>query len=246
MAAPDERSDAAASVAHAPGGSPGPAGAPAKGAAVGGVELRARQPKAIQHALHVLEEVARIGPGVTAQQVSRSLGMPRATAYRLLNLLVQEEYLVRLPDLSGFALGSKVTQLATLVPTPPPPRAVRRVVEELRGSVRAGVHLVRYDGGILHIVDADPDFPFSDEVRISRDPHVSALGALLLDPSRDHARMDSPIDRGRACLAVPIRDDRGTLVAGLALASTPARLADPGPARATLVDAAARLEPLLA
>ncbi|WP_353807684.1 helix-turn-helix domain-containing protein [Agromyces sp. SYSU T00194] len=210
------------------------------------MELRARQPKAIQHALHVLEEVARLGPGVTAQQVSTSLGMPRATAYRLLNLLVQEEYLVRLPDLSGFALGSKVTQLATLVPTAPPPRAVRQVVDDLRGRVRAGVHLVRYDGGILQIVDADPDFALSDEVRISRDPHVSALGGLLLDASAAFVSMTSPIVPGRACLAVPIRDDRGALVAGIALATTPARAASPEPLLAVLREAAARLEPLLA
>lgn len=54
-------------------------------------ELRARQPKAIHSALTVLEEVARAGAGVTAREISESLGLPRATAYRLLNLLVQDE-----------------------------------------------------------------------------------------------------------------------------------------------------------
>jgi DNA-binding IclR family transcriptional regulator len=76
--------------------------------------LRARQPKAVTSALSVLEEVARSGPGVTGQQVAANLGMPKATAYRLLNILVQNEYLVRMPDLSGFALGRKVALLAGL------------------------------------------------------------------------------------------------------------------------------------
>jgi len=45
--------------------------------------------------LSVLEEVARCGTGVTAREVNDNLLLPRATIYRLLNLLVQDEYLVR-------------------------------------------------------------------------------------------------------------------------------------------------------
>jgi DNA-binding IclR family transcriptional regulator len=90
------------------------------------VGLRARQPKAVQSALAVLEEVARCGPGVTGQQVAKNLGLPKATAYRLLNLLVQDEYLVRMPDLSGFALGRKVALLARLAEQGPSGDTERR------------------------------------------------------------------------------------------------------------------------
>jgi hypothetical protein len=84
-------------------------------------EVRACQPKAVHPALVVLEEVACCGPWVTARAMSENLGFPRATMYRLLNLLVQEECLVRLPDLSGFALGLKVVQLAGVsIPLRPP------------------------------------------------------------------------------------------------------------------------------
>lgn len=76
-----------------------------------GVGLRARQPQAVRNAFAVLEEVARCGAGVTGTQVARNLRMPKATAYRLLNMLVEDEYLVRVPDLSGFALGRKVVWL---------------------------------------------------------------------------------------------------------------------------------------
>lgn len=55
---------------------------------------------------------------MTAQQVSADLGPPQATAYRLLNLLVQDEYLVRLSDPSGFALGRKVALLAGIASCP--------------------------------------------------------------------------------------------------------------------------------
>ncbi len=83
-----------------------------------GVGLRARQPQAVRNAFAVLEEVARCGAGVTGTQVARNLGMPKATAYRLLNMLVEDEYLVRVPDLSGFALGRKVAWLVGLAEDP--------------------------------------------------------------------------------------------------------------------------------
>lgn len=68
--------------------------------------LAARQPGAVRSALAVLEAVANLGAGVSAQRISAELGLARATTYRLLNLLVEDEYLVRTPDLSGFALGA--------------------------------------------------------------------------------------------------------------------------------------------
>ncbi|HKS47065.1 MAG TPA: helix-turn-helix domain-containing protein, partial [Amycolatopsis sp.] len=69
--------------------------------------LSGRQPKAVRNALAVLEEVVAAGPGVTAKEISAALKLPPATTYRLLNLLVAKGYLVRLPDLRGFALGRR-------------------------------------------------------------------------------------------------------------------------------------------
>lgn len=157
-------------------------------------DLRARQPKAVHSALAVLEEAARCGPGVTAQQVSDNLGLPRATTYRLINLLVQDEYLVRMPDLRGFTLGRKVVELAhrvapSAVPAsssagvtgaPVLPRAAVRVVDGLRAGIRGGVHLVGYVDERMHVLDPDPDFPLADERRLLAEYDVSAMGRLLI------------------------------------------------------------------
>ncbi|MFC7657698.1 helix-turn-helix domain-containing protein [Pseudonocardia benzenivorans] len=99
--------------------------------------LSGRQPRAVRSALAVLEEVVAAGPGVTAKEISAALRLPQATTYRLLNLLVGEEYLVRLPDLKGFALGRRAARLALPV-TVAPPTAARAVVDHLRGLVRWG------------------------------------------------------------------------------------------------------------
>ena len=230
-------------------------------------DLRARQPKAIHSALTVLEEVARCGAGVTAREVSEHLALPRATAYRLLNLLVQDEYLVRMPDLRGFALGRKVVELASLVAPAQPPQAVREVIDRLRERVRGGIHLVRYERDGLRVVDADPDFPPS-EARSVRRLEASAMGRLLLaeravgaagagpeDPDlprimaevreRGYARQLDALPTGHGCIAVPIRDRAGTLVAGLCLSAPRARIENPDELLELLRQGALDLAPLL-
>lgn len=146
--------------------------------------LSGRQPRAVRSALAVLEEVVAAGPGVSAKEISAALKMPQATTYRLLNLLVGEEYLVRLPDLKGFALGRRAARLALPV-TLTPPTAARAVVDHLRGLVRWGVHLASLGSGQVMLVDPDPDHPPSDAALLARYPQVSALGRLLLADQPD-------------------------------------------------------------
>lgn len=146
--------------------------------------LSGRQPRAVRSALAVLEEVVAAGPGITAKEISAALRLPQATTYRLLNLLVGEEYLVRLPDLRGFALGRRAARLALPVDLRPP-AAARGVVEHLRGLVRWGVHLASYRTGQVTLVDRDQDHPPSDGVVLARHPHASALGLLLLADQPD-------------------------------------------------------------
>ena len=236
-------------------------------------DVRARQPKAIHSALVVLEEVARCGPGVTAREVSDNLGLPRATAYRLLNLLVQEEYLVRLPDLSGFALGQKVVQLAGVHVSTKPPQAVRDLMESLRSGIRGGVHLVRYDDARLTVVDADPAFPLANPWRLARVFDASAMGRLLLAEvwesgalgggtterpaseisalaretrNRGYAMQVGEFTPGYGCLAVPIRDGSGILVAGLCLSAPQPLIERPGEVLTSLRERSRMLAPLLA
>ncbi|MHA7665147.1 helix-turn-helix domain-containing protein [Mycolicibacterium sp. HS_4_1] len=69
-------------------------------------------------ALAIIEEVAAAGPGVTALDITHRLRMSRSSAYRLLAVLVDSEYLVRTPDLGGFALGRRIDRLVGIPSTP--------------------------------------------------------------------------------------------------------------------------------
>ena len=146
--------------------------------------LSGRQPKAVRSALHVLEEVVSAGPGVTAKEISEALSLPQATTYRILNLLVAEEYLVRLPDLAGFALGRRAARLA-LPTTVALSTAARSVVAHLRTLTRWAVHLAWLDGGGIALADADPDHPAPDVGQMIRFPYAFALGRVLLADQPD-------------------------------------------------------------
>ncbi|MGH1549658.1 IclR family transcriptional regulator [Leifsonia poae] len=216
-------------------------------------ELSGRQPGAIHSALAVLEAVAHAGPGVTAQQLSDQLGLPRATTYRLINLLVQDEYLIRMPDLRGFALGRKVAELAGVAHAQDAALSVRETLAELRGRIRGGVHLAVFRDGRVVPVDVDPDFPLSDPRRISTDLSVSALGRLLLaerasrtvpSPTR-YTTQEGELTPGFGCLAIPVRGRDERLVGGLALAMPAARLADRDGLLALVGESAARIGVLI-
>lgn len=222
-------------------------------------------------ALSVLEAVAHLGAGVTAQRLSVELGLPRATTYRLLNLLVEDEYLVRTPDLSGFALGAKVAQLAAVAA--PPARlssAARAVVDAARRQVRGGVHVVLFVDGRVVVVDADPDFPLSDPARLSREPTRYALGRLLLLDDRaavgaaagagagaviEAARSDvarwgaarqiGELTASAGCLAIPLRDGAGDPAGALGFSGPRHRVDQPEAVLAALRPAADALAPLV-
>lgn len=238
--------------------------------------ISGRQPQAVRSALLILEEVAAAGVGITAKEISVALRIPPATTYRLLNLLVAEEYLVRLPDLGGFALGRRSANLAPLPLATP--TAARTVMRRLRERVRWGAHLVAFDRHRLQFLDPDPDHPPTDADELSRHLHASGLGRLLL---AEHDLPDGPLtrltphttvdrDRLRAvlaevresgfarqcgefhaalgCLAVAIRaPGDGRLVAGLALTGPADRVAAPNAELIELLrDHATELAPLLA
>ncbi|MDQ2755663.1 MAG: helix-turn-helix domain-containing protein [Actinomycetota bacterium] len=129
----------------------------------------------------MLEEVAHRGAGVTAKEVVRASGIPSATTYRLLNILVAEGYLLRMPDLHGFALGQKVNDLVGGAAAPPTVcYAARTTLNELRSRIRFGVHLVLYGATSIRVADSDPDHPFTSAALITRYLHASAIGRIYL------------------------------------------------------------------
>nr|WP_246314860.1 helix-turn-helix domain-containing protein [Kineococcus aurantiacus] len=171
--------------------------------------MTGRQPRALSSALELLEAVARAGPGVSAAELAAATGIPRATTYRLLNLLVAQEHLVRLPDLSGFALGARVQGLVEAAAPVRVVTAARDELARLRAGVRAGVHLLVLRAGAARVADADPDVPPG--------PHLDREQAVLTVLGG----RDEGLGRGNV-LAVAVREPAGGLVGVLVVTSTSA------------------------
>ena len=146
--------------------------------------------RSVINALRLIEEVADLGPGVTAAELSRNLGLSKSATYRLVNLLSQEEYLVRTPDLGGFALGAKIDALIGIASQQSVPDRLREVIDEVRSGVRFGVHLfgVQSPGTMrarLALLDIDPS--------VSSPPTSSSV-------SPAHCSCGGPANRDRASL----------------------------------------------
>ncbi|MEE2032955.1 IclR family transcriptional regulator [Rhodococcus chondri] len=152
------------------------------------------EPRAVQRALALLEAVATLGAGASARDVAALTRTPPATAYRLLNLLVADGYLVRVEDLSGFALGRRTRELASAAPASVADVDPGPVLEELRTQVRYGIYLASYSGGWVHLVDRDPDHELAGESTWTTHLHASAIGKLLL-VQRPELIGDGPLRR---------------------------------------------------
>ena len=145
-----------------------------------GTHFSGQQPQAVQRALGMLEAVAHLGPGTTAKEIARFAGVPPATAYRMLNLLVAEGFLVRVPDLSGFALGRRTARSARAAADTGTLPSLHEAVEELRSRTRFAIHVASFAGGRLRIVDRDPDHEIAAVGMLSKHLHANALGKLML------------------------------------------------------------------
>ncbi len=137
-------------------------------------------PSTVSNSMDILEVVAALGLGVTAKEIAGALHMPPATAYRLLNALVADEYLVRTSDLRGFGLGQRLDGFVTAASTPSLCSDARQRLDELRMGLRFGVHLVAFQQRSVRVVDADPDHPVRAERELVRYLHASAAGRLYL------------------------------------------------------------------
>ncbi|WP_028268063.1 IclR family transcriptional regulator [Arthrobacter sp. MA-N2] len=144
-------------------------------------------PSTTSNPLRILEIVARFGTGTTAKEITDALQMPPATAYRVLNALVADEYLARTSDLRGFALGHAISGLITAATPPTVTTAARAVIAEFRRGNRFAVHLIMFRNGSLRIADEDPDYPLQPAFEMLRYPHASAAGKLMLAELGDSA-----------------------------------------------------------
>ncbi|MFI6941824.1 IclR family transcriptional regulator [Streptomyces sp. NPDC050418] len=155
----------------------------------------------VQHALRVLETVARHTTGVTDVQIARETGLPVRQLSALLFMLRREGYIQQVADgayVSGDALsrlGSSTREREQAITD-----KLQTTLDELRDSVGAAVYISRYIDGEVRITQyaAGPSTPAVNEwVDFRSAAHASAVGKSLLtqldlNGRRDHLSRHKP------------------------------------------------------
>jgi IclR family acetate operon transcriptional repressor len=139
----------------------------------------------VTRALRVMEAVAAAGDGITPKAIARRLGCPLPTVYRVIGVLVEQGYLVRLHDVRGYGLGYRVAELhESLAHQLRPPPAVRSVLHELHVSGGAAAYLaaVRDLDVVVAHADECPEHPLAPGLRVGAPtaPHATAAGKVVL------------------------------------------------------------------
>ena len=105
-------------------------------------------------ALDVLDRVAAYGRPVRFSELLAEGGYPKATLYRLLQVLVSQGLLFHDPDRGAYGLGVRLVRLAHAAWSQSSLAPVARAhVERLSDEVGAVVHLAQLDGGQVLYVD---------------------------------------------------------------------------------------------
>ncbi|NYZ11347.1 IclR family transcriptional regulator [Azospirillum sp. RWY-5-1] len=216
--------------------------------------------------LSVLEEVATAGRPVAVRDVAEALELPKPTAHRLVNTLLERGLLARSIDRRAVTVGPKLTQLAlailrSSVVQAPVRSVLRGVSSQLGETTNIGV-LEGNEVVYLDRVEAE-HWPLRLQFGVgSRVPlYCTAMGKLftanlpeaqrervisatrflkltnntIMDADRlreelatiraqGYAVDDEEFIIGVFCIAVPVRDARGRVIAGLAVQGPQARL----------------------
>jgi IclR family acetate operon transcriptional repressor len=138
----------------------------------------------VEKTLSILEIIAERG-GASARDISLALGYPIPTVYRLLQALVQTDYLVHLKAQRRYELGYKLDRLGVSlhrqigVPTP-----VRSEIARLHETARTAGYFAVYRGAdvvVAYVVDS-PRHPRLTPLNFGfhEAAHATAFGKIML------------------------------------------------------------------
>jgi IclR family transcriptional regulator, KDG regulon repressor len=127
-----------------------------------------KQIRTIKTCFQILSLFNKMNPILNAEQIARSIGLPKSSVYRYLNSLMHESILEYDSTVKKYALGLKIVELGAI--------ANRRMnlaqiaapfMEELANKTKETVHLAVLNNGMaMCIKGIESDFP----VRLSINP----------------------------------------------------------------------------
>ena len=205
------------------------------------------QVPAATRTLRILRYLAAQPDPVPIESIVRACGLPRSTAYHLVNTMIDEGFVVHLADERRYGLGVAAFEVGSgFTRQEPLQRLARRPLAALVDSVGHGAHLAILHGrDVLYVVDVGVRLPahltasgrailsalpssqvralypdrtaFVDRVGLGPST-LSELRAILADArARGHALENGEVTPGLASIAAPVLDHNRFPVAGVAV-----------------------------
>lgn len=149
-----------------------------------------KQVQVLQKTLDILEALKKDGESNGLTELARSVGMPKATVYRILTTLETRGYLNR-GARGGYRIADKFFALQRdLSPEQRLLKVAPKVMEQIAAECRETVNLGVLDGGevvMLATVESPQAVRMASKAGNRRLPHTTAIGKVLLAAISDDA-----------------------------------------------------------
>jgi DNA-binding IclR family transcriptional regulator len=147
-----------------------------------------KQVRVLQKTLDILETLKKDKNGISLADLSRTVGMPKATVYRILATLEIRGYLDRNAD-AGYKISGKFFALQRdLSPEQELLRVAPAIMERLAAECRETINLGTLDGGevvVIATVESPQTVRMASKVGNRRCLHTTGLGKVLLASMAD-------------------------------------------------------------
>jgi DNA-binding IclR family transcriptional regulator len=142
------------------------------------------QVPAATRALRILRFLAAQPEPVPMDRIARTLGLPRSTTYHLLGAMVEEGFVVHLPDERRYGVGVAAFEVGSgYVRQEPLQRIARRQLTALVDAVGQSAHLAVLHGrDVLYVIEerAPGRPPLVTDVGVRLPAHLTASGRAIL------------------------------------------------------------------
>jgi DNA-binding IclR family transcriptional regulator len=142
------------------------------------------QVPAASRALQVLKFLATQPDPVPLDRIVRALGLPRSTAYHLLNAMIEEGFVIHVEDEHRYGLGVAAFEVGSgYARQEPLQRIARRPLANLADRVGQSAHLAVLHGrDVLYVVEerAPGRPPLVSDVGVRLPSHLTASGRAIL------------------------------------------------------------------
>lgn len=142
------------------------------------------QVPAATRTLRVLRFLATQADPVPLDRIVRACDLPRSTAYHLLNTMIDEGFVVHLPDEHRYGLGVAAFEVGSgFTRQEPLARLARRPLAELVDRTGHGAHLAVLHGrDVLYVIEerAPGRPPLVTDVGVRLPAHLTASGRAIL------------------------------------------------------------------